>query len=348
MNTIVLLLSKQALPNLSFVKLLKAQNTQINRYILIGSDYTTKNKFHFHLTEALGLKQTEYELWKVDAESYAQAQKDLSQQLKQEKNKEPQKFWLHLTGGTKMMSMAAQDSFKNHVQKDKSLKLGSYYMPLGGKSIHKMTGQKKKISLNYTLKEYFTSYGFDIQAEKPICSAKEMNAYWKCLKENDFNLKAAALKKYKIQHKDNAALWEELIYHKIKSSFKLSEDQIALSLKISSKYRTLKHLKETDNDNELDVVFILEDKLYIIECKSSKSISNRTIKTTAQDAIYKLAAIKEGLGLHATGIVAILAGDKLDGASLERIELQGKAMNNKFVEAQDLVKLNIKAYLKMD
>jgi|GEM_PF-5531777 len=348
MNTIVLLLSKQALPNLSFVKLLKTQNTQIHRYILIGSDYTTKNKFHLHLTEALGLEQIEYELWKVDAESYAQAQKDLAQYLQEERNKEPQKFWLHLTGGTKMMAMAAQNSFNQHNQKYQSLKLGSYYMPLGGKSIHKMTGQKKKISLQYTLKEYFTSYGFDIQVETPICSAKEMNAYWKCLKENDFNLKATALKKYKIQHKDNAALWEELIYHKIKSSFKLSEDQIALSLKISAKNRTLKQLKESDNDNELDVVFILEDKLYIVECKSSKSTANRTIKTTAQDAIYKLAAIKERLGLHASGIVAILAGNKLDGASLERIELQSKAMNNKVVEAQDLAQKSIQSYLKMD
>lgn len=45
MNTVVLLLSKQALPNLSFVKLLKAQNSPIQRYILIGSDFTEKTSF---------------------------------------------------------------------------------------------------------------------------------------------------------------------------------------------------------------------------------------------------------------------------------------------------------------
>lgn len=91
MNTVVLLLSKQALPNLSFVKLLKAQNSPIQRYILIGSDFTEKNKFHLHLIEALGLKEGEYELWKIDAESYVQAKKDLAQQLAQAQHQAAQK-----------------------------------------------------------------------------------------------------------------------------------------------------------------------------------------------------------------------------------------------------------------
>ncbi|AFC23667.1 Card1-like endonuclease domain-containing protein [Saprospira grandis] len=349
MNTVVLLLSKQALPNLSFVKLLKAQNSPIQRYILIGSDFTEKNKFHLHLIEALGLKEGEYELWKIDAESYVQAKKDLAQQLAQAQHQAAQKFWLHLTGGTKMMAMAAQDSFKKHSKTTKSVQLGSYYMPFGGKVLHKIYPQakSKKISLHYTLEEYFTSYGFDIQAEQAVCKADEMEAYWTLLKENNFDLKSAALNKYRLHKKENATLWEELIYHKVKTSLNLADDQIAISLKISSKYRNLKHLKDSTNDNELDVVFVLKDKLYIIECKSSKSTANRTIKKTAQEAIYKLTAIKDGLGLHATGVVAILAGDKLDGASLERIELQGKAMNNKFVEAQDLVSSTIKDCLEI-
>lgn len=62
-------------------------------------------------------------------------------------NQNAQKFWLHLTGGTKMMAMAAQDSFKKHSKTTKAVQLGSYYMPFGGKLLHKIYPSAKSKKL---------------------------------------------------------------------------------------------------------------------------------------------------------------------------------------------------------
>lgn len=349
MNTVVLLLSKQALPNLSFVKLLKAQNSPIQRYILIGSDFTEKNKFHLHLIEALGLKEGEYELWKIDAESYAQAKKDLAQQLAQAQHQAAQKFWLHLTGGTKMMAMAAQDSFKKHSKTTKSVQLGSYYMPFGGKVLHKIYPQaksKKIAQLDFTLKEYFGAYGYKIKPQAPKLSPTQVEEIWTQLQTDNFD-KSQAIKMAKLPKSGD--FWEEIIYNFVKQKYQLEEQQIACGLE----FKPLDGKKRGNEDgNELDIVFLKNDQLYIIECKAlngeGEGQKKFPGKTMVYPAIYKAAALSQNLGLNANNFLAVACPISPAASSKKRINVLDKEQNVQTFFAQELAEtMDIDSILKI-
>lgn len=57
---------------------------------------------------------------------------------------------------------------------------------------------------------------------------------------------------------------------------------------------------EEFNDNEVDVAFVYQNRLYIIECKvwlSATTEKNKKLNSNVHDALYKLAAISKDFGL---------------------------------------------------
>ncbi len=62
--------------------------------------------------------------------------------------------------------------------------------------------------------------------------------------------------------------------------------------------------KQTKVENELDVVFLANNRLYVIECKT-KVFKGDDINTEAQDALYKLATLtRQAGGREAKGLLA--------------------------------------------
>ena len=82
--------------------------------------------------------------------------------------------------------------------------------------------------------------------------------------------------------------FEEFIYQKIKDELQVPEENVALNVFI-----------EKDNDkNELDVIFIKDNNLNVIECKSF--IGGKEGVKILNNALYKLQAImKSKFGLNA-------------------------------------------------
>ena len=76
---------------------------------------------------------------------------------------------------------------------------------------------------------------------------------------------------------------------RIKKELNLREQDIAMSLKI---YRE----DSQNNDNEIDVAFMYENALYIIECKVSMNGYGKEKWQTIEDYLYKLAAISKDFG----------------------------------------------------
>jgi len=74
---------------------------------------------------------------------------------------------------------------------------------------------------------------------------------------------------------------EEYAYYKIKEKLQLNEQSIGLGLLLQKA-----NIQNTDND--FDVMFVLQNELYIVECKTSHLINN---KSQLSEYIYKLDAL---------------------------------------------------------
>jgi hypothetical protein len=85
--------------------------------------------------------------------------------------------------------------------------------------------------------------------------------------------------------------------------------------------------------NEYDVVFIWDNKLYLIECKTKRFMGD-DIKSSVSEPIYKLDSLKDWAGgLYGQGIFISYKG--LTQEMRERLE----ASRLKYCEGKDLVNL---------
>ncbi len=134
--------------------------------------------------------------------------------------------------------------------------------------------------------------------------------------------------------------FEEYTYSLIKRQFHLCDEDIALSLKI---YR---NKVKTPNDNELDVAFMLDNALYVIECKVTMNGYNSTVPHTVETYLYKLAAVSKDYGLVVNSYLFTLHKlSLLSSGSIHGIEKRCKILGIRGIigpEELSKDKLNIK------
>ncbi|AFC22768.1 Card1-like endonuclease domain-containing protein [Saprospira grandis] len=335
-NTIVLLLSDHRLPNLKFFQFLtntKKINPDSNtNYILIGTDKTYKLKYHEHVAMALKITEDKYVHWLVSPESYEKTSLSLKGYLSQIKRST--NFFLNITTGTKMMALAAKDTFEKYVVNTPSHSLETYYIPINSENIHQiypsLIEQEFKASLS--LKEYTTSYGFKINENRSPrhLSLAEANEYWKLIKDNNYSSSNIASPFPKA-----GDLWEHIVFHKIASNLNLSESAIALNIDIKPIHS---RIKGTEDKHELDIIFIKNDRLYIIECKDLSHQEQNASKFPSKkvrDYIYKSNSINQNLGLYAKSFIVILCPFKPNKDQQKSLDKFSKISNIKIIIAQD-------------
>ena len=93
-----------------------------------------------------------------------------------------------------------------------------------------------------------------------------------------------------------AGLWlEDHVYQQLDSLKKQPELQIQdLAESVEVVYANKTRSQSDKVDNELDVIFLADNRLYVIECKT-RVFSGKTTNN-ASEAIYKLATLKRELG----------------------------------------------------
>ncbi|HRH92576.1 MAG TPA: DUF1887 family CARF protein [Agitococcus sp.] len=93
-----------------------------------------------------------------------------------------------------------------------------------------------------------------------------------------------------------AGLWlEDFVYQQLDILKKLPELQIQdLAESVEVIYANKARSQSEKVDNEIDVIFLADNRLYVIECKT-KVYSGKT-SNNASEAIYKLATLKRELG----------------------------------------------------
>lgn len=190
---------------------------------------------------------------------------------------------INITGGTKIMAFSAIEYFR----KNFSEKIEIVYLPINSKEIvslsPKLTKQIIKLSVT-NIHEYLNVLGF-----KYIENFLGKDKYYRAYDHSSLILKLNEANKlyndYKI-HKSNwmnylntigykdgnaGEFFESILYHKIKTDFNLSSEQILLNMKIF-------YNPDTSNDYEFDVVFLYENSLHFVEAKINLSSLKSIIK----------------------------------------------------------------------
>ncbi len=326
-NLIVVILSDQTIPNVLFIKQFCKQKED---EILFVSTLKMREKAEW-IKNTLNLDNKIYTI-EVDSFDGRDIEEKLYQSEIEYDNFEAK--YINITGGTKIMSLEVYNFFKNQGGCD------IYYVK-GGSDYFKLFPIKKEKDFKFTkhlsIEEYFKSYGFDSKYSNIYMDKEYTYQFFKWFVEdknnnhheiisslqssregifksrkknvsvNELEKTISDLKNFLIEinypnkesltKKDVDYLtgnwFEEYIYHKLKDQNVLGEN---LLIGVSR--------KNENTENELDIVYLKNNELSIIECKTY--ITNKEKPSLPNDTIYKLDSILRELGLFAKSYIATL------------------------------------------
>ncbi len=257
-----------------------------------------------------------------------------------------EQYIVNLTGGTKYMALAIEMIFSKYNSE-------FYYIPFPKNTILKLRANHcKSITYRTNVNEYMSLYGLPISSGELVHNkeySQNVLELFKHLSNNEFSIleklrayrdtkpikisfletkedteKKPAIKglskflefiSYPIKNADmidkydiryiTGGWFEEYVYYLIKDTLKPTDIQIGV---------LIRETKET-NMNDLDVVFTLGNKLFVIECKTG--VGGRSLFS---QIVYKASALKETLlGLSGKSYIFSL--------SPEDVKLQNVAKN---------------------
>jgi hypothetical protein len=283
---LVSLISSHLLPNYLFIREMEGMYDGL---LFVTTEKMQNDGIGIRLEKALGLKENSVQRITVSEE-------DLNEMLAAMKSvsfSETDRFIVNLTCGTKIMSIGVYTHFSGYAS-------SFYYIPIGKNKIEDV-GTSEDIPLHYrvNLKEYLTLYGLTYEYDnKYVYPPEHTTNLFKRFKDARFN-------RYKIPEILNAhtfnehdkryysGVWfEEYVYLRVKTEKNIPDDSIARGVKI---YR---RDSAGYNDNEIDIMYVFDNNLYIGECKVSMigAQGNGGVKLLEQ-YMYKLAAIAKDFGL---------------------------------------------------
>ena len=129
-----------------------------------------------------------------------------------------------------------------------------------------------------------------------------------------FNGKSIDYKNHHDKFFTNGGWFEEFAYSRLKQNTKIKDIQCGLH--VNNDIYDKEYLSEDFNRNELDVAFIANDKLHIIECKTSQISTTEGAKI-----IYKLEALKKYGGSMTK--TCLLSYDKVPKVVKQRAKAAG-------------------------
>lgn len=291
-KTIVSILSDHLLPNFLFIKEMEGQYSDL---LFVSTPQMEMQEKAMHLEVALGRKEGSVRRIVVANDNY----KEILDALRAEQLSDSVEYVVNITGGTKTMSLAVHEYFCK-------LNASFVYVPIGKNSYYDFsTDQTHSLDYRVSLNEYFTLYGLAYDYDNGlICGAQRPFKLFDEQKMSNFYLTE------ELRYAQKAPLpelrrylggewFEEYTYLRIKRDFKLRDEDIAKSVKIC-------RLSSTSNDNELDVVFVKDNALYVIECKVSMTGYGKEPKSVVDEYLYKLAAISKDFGLRVNSYIFTL------------------------------------------
>lgn len=346
--TLVTIISDQTIQSVQFIK----ENNGIHNFIFVTTEKMESKGCSDWIIKACGLNEDSITRLKVNEFDLDDIQSKL---LTVTDNKN--EYLVNITGGTKIMSFGVKDFF----EKLGNSKI-FYLTGINSTSICLFpTNQKDSFKLNYkiSLSEYLNSYGINIlNAEKINNLVKESNKtailyenftndkmkfvsvvrdYYqedKKRKEKGFGIDeisdldtdlksigfipktAGKLDKKELEYITGKWL-EEYVYNLVKENLGLSDEFIGIGL-------LLQKDSVANTNNDFDVMFIWNNELYIIECKTSHYVSS---KSNLTDYIYKLDALRKDFGIFPKAYIMTLSNLPVRKNELDQIQSRLKFHN---------------------
>lgn len=291
-KTIVSILSDHLLPNFLFIKEMEGQYSDL---LFVSTPQMEMQEKAMHLEVALGRKEGSVRRIVVANDNY----KEILDALRAEQLSGSVEYVVNITGGTKTMSLAVHEYFCQ-------FNASFVYVPIGKNSYYDFsTDQTHSLDYRVSLNEYFTLYGLAYDYDNDlICDAQRPFNLFNEQNMSNFYLTEELRYAHKAPRPElrrylGGEWFEEYVYLRIKRDFKLRDEDIAKSVKIC-------RLSSTSNDNELDVVFVKDNALYVIECKVSMTGYGKEPKSVVDEYLYKLAAISKDFGLRVNSYIFTL------------------------------------------
>ena len=295
---LVSLLSKYLQPSFLFIKEMEGKYDQL-LFVTTREMEDTKTQSSHYLDMALGNAEPTQKII-VRADDYS----DIQEKLNSYEFSAGDTFIVNPTGGTKVMAIAVFEFFRQFENSQ------FYYIPEGKNEVGKLYSSEPSVPLKYrlNLKEYFTLNRLSFECQPGTMRNKvAADGVFEKLRRNRFNrynvpeIKGAQFLPSNEDKVYYSGQWlEEYVYYKMKTDFRLPDDCICQGAKI---YR-----EGIDrNNNEIDVMFVYNNMLYIIECKLSLiKYGKDSVKPTWDGYMYKLAAIAKDFGLRVNSYIMTL------------------------------------------
>ncbi len=359
----ITLISDQSIPNVQYLKEFSPFD---ECYFISTLKMEEKNKSQYIL-DATETPKEKMVLKIVNEEDY----NDIIIKLNEISFVDESEYFINCTLGTKIMSIAVFDFFKNK----KNVHL--LYTPIGtNKYKYILSGIEKEFKGKVSIKEYFACYGISIAKvghclknidtssnilksfmnftvkdfeiidqirERKIntngkikiikgrdsgVNIKDIMGLKELLSKIKYDTQSESLSKYEVQYL-TGGWFEEWVYNHIKFSLNLSTEEIQLGV-----------LCNNIADNDLDVVFLYRNDLFVIECKTTMS------KELQQSTLYKSGALIDKFGRAAKGMLFTLQDLRDHGKLKESIDLRARQQNIKVLDKRDFIEFDIKSYLK--
>jgi hypothetical protein len=283
MQTLISLISDQAIPNLLFIKVF---SVMVDKFVFITTPFMQSLSKTRHLIDAAGLEPRLCREVVVDDENNL----DSMQQIL--KNELPGSGYIvNITCGTKMMFLAAYNVFREPGNK-------VFYLPIGKNTINELYPGNSVFEATYRLnvREYLAAYGITFSA----LMLENIQDY-SFLKQilNEYRRLGYDINALQNTQKDSSKYFftggwfEHYAYHLIRQKLNHAHGFIETGLKINN----FQEQHRAGNDNELDVVFTLNNELHVIEAKVSLGI-NKVKRVNIEKAMFKMSALNKNFGLR--------------------------------------------------
>ncbi len=342
---LISLVSEQTIPNILFIKTFP----EADKYVFITSSRMIEKGKSECICTICGETAGKCMEIEVDENSYSDIWKKLIEFCNQVDIRD--EFIVNLTGGTKIMSIAVFDFFKN-------LPGQAYYIP-GGKNfieqIYPLNDKLMDITHRIKVDEFFTAYGLKISRKETKTDPEDklLKMYDVFIKRKLPNGLLLKLREYRDSNNLDIEVFELDGFDFLINTFEVDKDKVdkhfirfvtggwfeeyifhfvSKALPHSSRAR---NIKLPGLDNEIDVAFTLNNKIFIIESKTS--IRRDGYRFLINDALYKLDSLKSKFGLYPNSFIATLDKEFFVSDAFEKsYSKRANQMNIGFLKPADL------------
>ncbi|MCS6968720.1 MAG: DUF1887 family CARF protein [Cytophagales bacterium] len=327
----VLLISSETLPNVLFIKEFPAE-----QYVFITTRKMEEEGRSHWIISSAGIEKIRVKcIVEVNQDNF----ENILQSLENAQLQPTADWVVNITCGNKLMSIAAFNFFARYHSR-------IFYLAVGNQHFEQLFPYNNLHPIKYklNLKEYFNAYGRNYESQPQINIPDALGEASKIMescrgakgiiRESSYlNQKLNEYTKGKLRQFFSGSWFEFYVYETIQKYLNLPASNISLSTAIYLMDSKKVHTSDT-KDNDIDVCFVYKNYLYLMECKvytGQKNVSLQdSVVTTGvgniQSHLYKLAAVKQPLGLSVRAYLITPNNLRANSASFEAIEKRCKIL----------------------